>query len=86
MPKMRSMPISIRVIASTGVAKTSIRLVAYIAQMNSGRRNQVIPGARIEWMVTTKFKPVRIDENPAMNTPVAAANTCEVEKVVEYGA
>ena len=78
MPKVRSMAISIRVIASTGVARTRIRLVAYIDQMNSGRRNQVIPGARISWIVTMKFKPVRIDEKPAMNTPVATAKTCEL--------
>ena len=47
--------------------------------MKSGSRNQVIPGARILWMVTTKFKPVRIDENPAMNTPSAIVTTgvCE---------
>jgi hypothetical protein len=78
--------ISIKVIASTGVAKTRIRLVAYIDQMNSGRRNQVIPGARISWIVTMKFKPVSIEEKPAMNTPVATAKTCELENVVEYGA
>ena len=31
-------------IASTGVASTMIRLVAYIDQTNSGSRNQVMPG------------------------------------------
>jgi hypothetical protein len=34
-----------------------------------------MPGARIVWMVTRKFKPVRIDENPLMNTPMAATIT-----------
>ena len=24
-----------------------------------------MPGARMRWMVTTKFSPVRMDENPA---------------------
>ena len=32
--------------ASTGVARTRMMLVAYSAQMNSGMRNQVMPGAR----------------------------------------
>ena len=35
------------VTASTGVARIWIRLVAYIAQQNSGSRLQVIPGHRI---------------------------------------
>ena len=50
-------------------------LVAYIDQMNSGRRNQVSPGARMRWMVTMKFRPVRIDEKPAMKTPTPVAIT-----------
>ena len=33
--------------AMTGVPSTKIRLVAYMAQINSGSRNQVMPGARI---------------------------------------
>ena len=36
---------SASVMASTGVASTKMMLVAYIDQMNSGRRNQVMPGA-----------------------------------------
>jgi hypothetical protein len=60
------------VIASTGVPSTMIRLVAYIDQTNSGSRNQVMPGARILWIVTMKFRPVRIDEKPVMKTPSAA--------------
>ncbi len=43
--------------------------------MKSGSRNQVSPGARILWMVTMKFRPVMIDEKPAMNTPAAIAMT-----------
>ena len=35
------------VIAITGVPSTMTRLVAYSAQMNSGSRNHVMPGARI---------------------------------------
>jgi hypothetical protein len=45
------------VIASTGVPSTMMMLVAYIDQTNSGMRNQVMPGARILWMVTMKVEP-----------------------------
>ncbi len=38
-----------------------------------------MPGARILWTVTMKFRPVRIEEKPAMNTPIAAASTYEFE-------
>ena len=83
---MRSTPISSSVIASTGVASTRIRLVAYIAQTKSGRRNQVMPGARSSWIVTMKFRPVKIDEKPAMKMPVATANTWELlNTTCEYG-
>jgi hypothetical protein len=37
-------------------------------------------------MVTMKFSPVRIDENPATNTPVAARTTWPLEYKVENGA
>ena len=57
------------VIASTGVASSCTMLVAYIAQTNSGSRNQVSPGARMRWIVTMKLRPVRIDEKPTMNAP-----------------
>ena len=52
-----------------------IKLVAYSDQQNSGRRIHVIPGARILWIVMMKFSPVRIDEKPEMNTPMAMAKT-----------
>jgi hypothetical protein len=29
----------------------------------------------MRWMVTTKFRPVRIEEKPTMNTPTAVAIT-----------
>ena len=29
-----------------------------------------MPGARMRWIVTMKFTPVRIDENPVMKTPM----------------
>ena len=76
MPQIRSSAISASVIARTGVAKTRIKLVAYIDQMNSGRRNHVRPGARILWIVTMKFSPVIMEAKPATNTPAAIATTC----------
>ena len=44
--KVRSAMTRTSVRASTGVASTKIRLVVYIAQTKSGRRNHVMPGAR----------------------------------------
>ena len=35
--------------------------------------------------VTMKFRPVRIDEKPAMKMPSAVAMTQLLEYVVEYG-
>jgi len=61
--------------ATTGVPRIMTRLVAYIAQRNSGIRNHVRPGARMRCTVTMKLKPVRMDEKPAMNTPSAASVT-----------
>ncbi len=60
-------------------------LVAYMHQIKSGRRNQVMPGARIVWIVTMKLIPVRIVENPTTKTPATAANTCVFENMVENG-
>ncbi len=60
---------------STGVASTWISAVAYSAHTNSGRRNQVMPGGRILWIVTMKFRPVKIELNPRMNAPNAAGIT-----------
>ncbi len=65
--------------AITGVPRMKMMLVAYIAQIKSGKRNQVMPGARILWMVTTKFRPVRIEEKPVMNTPSAVGITLVCE-------
>ena len=70
----------------TGVASRKIRLVAYMVQTKIGMRNQVMPGARMVWMVTTKLSPVRIEENPTMITPISAGTTQVLEKVVENGA
>ena len=70
----------------TGVASRKIRLVAYMVQTKMGIRNQVMPGARIVWTVTTKLSPVRIDEKPTMMTPIRAGTTHVFEKVVENGA
>lgn len=45
-----------------------------------------MPGARMVWMVTTKFSPVRIEEKPTMVTPISAGSTQVFEKAVERGA
>src|ERR1700680_461290 len=76
--KARSRATRRSVIAMTGVPRIKMMLVAYCAQTKSGSRNQVRPGARIVWMVTTKFKPVRMEENPLMKMPMAAGGTAEV--------
>jgi hypothetical protein len=60
-------------------------LVAYIDQTKSGSRNHVSPGARMRCTVTMKLKPVRMDENPAMKTPVAASVTFVCVEAVLYG-
>ncbi len=44
-----------------------------------------MPGARIRCVVTMKFSPVRIDENPVMNAPSVTSTTCVCEYWVEYG-
>ena len=62
-----------------------IRLVAYIDQRNSGMRNHVMPGARIRWIVTMKFRPVRIDEKPVMKMPSAVGITLVVDETVLNG-
>ncbi len=49
--------------------------VAYMPQQKSGIRVQPMPGARIVWMVTRKFRPVRIEEKPAMKMPTAVTTT-----------
>ena len=61
--------------ASTGVAITRMTLVEYMLHRKIGIRNQVMPGARIRWIVTMKLRPVRIEENPVMKTPTAVAIT-----------
>ena len=38
-----------------------------------------MPGARMVWIVTRKFKPVRIEEKPVINTPTTAGATAEFE-------
>jgi hypothetical protein len=39
----------------------------------------------MRWMVTMKFKPVRIDEKPAMKAPRVVANTWVFEYCVLNG-
>ena len=79
MPSNRSRPTSRIAIARTGVARTKIKLVAYIDQIKSGSRNHVRPGARILCVVTMKFSPVRIEEKPVTKTPTAVVMTYVLE-------
>ena len=44
-----------------------------------------MPGARMRWMVTMKFRPVRIDEKPAMKMPSAVGMMCVFDAVELYG-
>ena len=44
-----------------------------------------MPGARILWIVTMKFRPVRMPENPLMKMPSAAGTTADVEATVLNG-
>ncbi len=39
-------------------------------------RNHVMPGARMRWIVTMKFSPVKIELKPAIKIAVAAVTTC----------
>ena len=66
--------------ATTGVPRIWIRLVAYMDQTNSGRRNQVMPGARILWTVTMKFSPVKIELKPARKMPRMVTTTAPLAK------
>jgi len=56
-----------------------IRLVAYRDHTNSGRRNQVRPGARSLWVVTMKLMPLRIEEKPTMPMPISTVVTALCE-------
>jgi hypothetical protein len=47
-------------------------------------RVQPMDGARRRWMVTMKFSPVRMEENPRMKTASTATFTL-VEVVAEKG-
>ena len=72
------------VMPSTGVASTWMSAVAYIAQTNSGSWNQPMPGARSLWMVTMKFRPVKIEVKPRTNAASTIRPTAP-PVVVEYG-
>ncbi len=67
-----------------GVARICTQAVEYSAQTKSGILNQDIPGARILWIVTMKFKPVRMDEKPRMNAAASAGMTFVVVRTL-YG-
>ena len=47
-------------------------------QMDRGRRENFIPGARSMWTVVTMFTPVRMEDIPRMKTPKTANGTFTV--------
>src|SRR5205814_10542157 len=61
--------------AMNGVAITTSSEVVKFAQTRRGRRQKVIPGARIVMIVTRKLSAVMIDDAPAHWTPMLK-NTC----------
>ncbi len=67
------------------MASTRMIEVAYIDQMNSGKRIHVMPGARRVCTVAMILTPVKIDENPAMNTPQITATTWPLLNIVDNG-
>ena len=68
-----------------GVAPTIKIEVARLAQISSGIRKKVIPGARMVTIVTRKLSAAKIDENPANWTP-RLKNDCPSGAPVESGA
>ncbi len=46
-----------------------------MVQTNIGNRHQYMPGARMRWTVTMKFRPVKMDEKPAITIPTSAGTT-----------
>ena len=75
----------ISAMASTGTASRKMKLVAYIVQTKIGSRNQVRPGARSQWTVTMKFRPVKIDEKPAITTPIIVRHDVVVRRLRAVG-
>ena len=61
--------ISVRVMASIGVARIWIQAVPYRDQTKRLSFDQPIRGARRRWTVVTKLMPVRIEENPRTKAP-----------------
>src|SRR5947207_15068059 len=82
---MRSMATRARAMATTGVPSKKMTLVAYMDQMNKGRRNQVRPGARMRWGVTTKLRPVRIDEKRLIKMPRITGTTLVCDDLLLNG-
>ena len=61
--------------AIKGVAITTSKEVVKFAQTSSGRRQNVMPGARMVMIVTRKLSAVMIELAPAHCTPMLK-NTC----------
>ena len=59
----------IRTAVTTGVASTTRRDVDSVDHVNGGRRNIVIPGARMRRMVTMKLIAPRMEAVPTVRSP-----------------
>src|SRR3712207_9579495 len=67
--------------AMKGVAITTRVEVAKFAQTRSGRRQKVIPGARMVMIVTRKLRAVMIEDAPAHWTPIWKKRRSEERRV-----
>ena len=56
--------------ARNGEASTTRPWVTSVAHTNSGSRVQVMPGARMLWMVTRKLMPPSIEATPRRCSPM----------------
>src|SRR3989304_66972 len=70
-PAGRSSATSTRPAVSTGVAMITSRAVAIMAHTNRGRRQMVMPGARMVTVVVTKLMAPMMEEDPQEGHPRA---------------
>ena len=69
-PSLRSISRTSSAAASTGKAISTIMLVSRMFQVKIGIRNMVMPGARMQMIVVTKFTPLRIVPSPDSVRPM----------------
>src|SRR6266496_4341115 len=69
-PSLRSISSTSKAAASTGNASSTRMLVSRMFQVKMGIRNIVMPGARMQKIVVTKFTPDKIVPNPDSTNPM----------------